>query len=239
MKKVCYFLVFSFLLAALSSCTWDGKETVKGNGDLSTETRTPDNFQSITVEGAYEVEVRPGDQQRIVIEAESNLMEYILTEVEGGKLTIKNKKDTRLRPGKDLVITVFTDELENLQVMGSGSLNSGLVTGEKVRLSVTGSGSITASAQVTELKARVKGSGHIELAGQGSEADYSITGSGKILAGKFEAKSVKANITGSGSVHCNVSDELVSSITGSGKVIYSGQPELKTSVTGSGSVRSE
>ncbi len=239
MKKVGYLLVLSFLLTPLGSCTWDSKETVKGNGELSTETRSPDNFRSVTVEGPYEIEVIAGDQPRVVIEAESNLMEYIITEVEDGKLTIKNKKDTRLRPDKDLVITVFTDELEDLRVLGSGSINTGLITGEKVRLSVIGPGSITTSAQTTELRAIVNGSGKIDIAGRGDKAHYSITGSGKIQAAEFETESARANITGSGAVHCRVNEELESSITGSGKVIYSGQPELSSKVTGSGSVRAE
>jgi len=76
-------LSFSFAQAQL----WGGKK-IKGNGDVTTITRTTDDYDALRLAGWMDFELVKGEEGTIKIEGESNLLEYIITEIEYGGLVV-------------------------------------------------------------------------------------------------------------------------------------------------------
>src|SRR5665647_3381368 len=66
-------------------------ETVKGNGQVKKENREVSAFTSLAVGGAMDVQIAYGNSNSISVEADENLLPYIETSVENGKLTINSK----------------------------------------------------------------------------------------------------------------------------------------------------
>ena len=105
------------------------------------------------------------------------------------------------------------------------------------RLSVTGSGSISADIEAESVLAKISCSGNILLSGKAENLKCSVTGSGEIEAFELPAANADCNITGSGSIEVNAQKTLAAKITGSGSVLYRNTPEVRMNVSGSGRCR--
>src|SRR5262245_28058978 len=109
MKKVfvCLFTVLLFF----SSCRFVTGERIRGNGHLTTETRSPGNFKSVSSHGSFDVIVSSGGQE-VKVEAEDNLLPYIETYVEGYTLHVDTKDNYWLRPSRKVKIFVSSPDYE-------------------------------------------------------------------------------------------------------------------------------
>ncbi|PLX22762.1 MAG: hypothetical protein C0597_01845 [Marinilabiliales bacterium] len=107
-------------------------------------------------------------------------------------------------------------------VSGSGSVLIDDLTSRQVAAMVTGSGDV-----------RIKGNKEAE------ELDVSVTGSGDFESIDIKFKEAELDITGSGSIHTYVTEEMDASITGSGRIYYKGNPLIDANITGSGKVKND
>lgn len=222
------------LVAGLSSCFDDFG--IEGNGRLQTEERDAVYFDQVSSSGSFQVYVLPGDEPSIEVTAESNLLPYIETQIDGNQLTIKTKRSRNLNNKFPIEIYLFSPQVKQLQLSGSGLIETGHLEAERFEVSVSGSGKIKASVDAGELKAILSGSGQINLNGQCSHSEMRISGSGKIASYHLEQEDCQMTISGSGEALVNVSHTLDVNISGSGNVRYINTPVIHSNISGSGKV---
>ena len=87
MKKAA--LLSIVLALSLSSCYFDGWGTgISGNGNVVEEVRDVDGFTGVEVSTGIDVFLSQGNTFEVVVEADENLQEVILTELKGDKLVV-------------------------------------------------------------------------------------------------------------------------------------------------------
>lgn len=226
-----------FLPLLLSSCFIN---CINGNGNVVSDSRTPERaFEGIAVAGSFDAIVTPYSKDSIHIEAESNLMEYILTEVEGDRLVLKTPNNTCIDPRKPVIVHIFAKNIRQLSISGSGSILTDPFKTDQLSLSIGGSGSIKATFEAEKVEANISGSGNINLAGSAQQANYRIAGSGKIQAYDLSSTECVAGISGSGNIYLTAAEKLKASISGSGSVYYKGSPSTDINISGSGGVHTQ
>ena len=242
MQTTLFKLLLTFVLVPglLAGCIvidlhGSGFETVKGSGDLISETRQVSDFESIKLEGQGKVIVTRGKTQSLVIRADDNIIPHIETIVRNRKLIISHG-NINLRP-TTLNFIITLSDLKGTSIAGSGEIigNSRFVS-ESIYAEISGSGSINLEVETARLESEISGSGSIYLAGLVDHHLARITGSGRIHAFDMLANSAAVSITGSGDCLLTVSDHLKAKITGSGDAIYRGHPRIDKNITGSGEV---
>ena len=236
-------IILTFIVTAISisaHAQW-GTKNIKGNGKLKTITRTVNDYDEVKVSGSFDVFLVAGTEGKLTIEAEENLMEYIITETTGDALIIKTQKNTNLKTSrnKNITITVPFKDLDAVSLAGSGDIsNKDLITAEHFTTSLTGSGDIILEVSAQHISGSVAGSGDLTLKGKTQDAELQVAGSGDIHAQDLRATNADANIAGSGDI-VMVCDggTLHARISGSGDIKYSGTPSREdTKVSGSGSI---
>ncbi|WP_298348054.1 head GIN domain-containing protein [uncultured Dokdonia sp.] len=238
MKKL---ITLSLVLFASTQihAQWWGK-SVKGNGELETITRNVGDYDEISVAGFFDVTLVAGNEGELTIEGESNLLEYIETEVDGDRLTIKvkNKQNLKTSWGKDIKIRVPFRDLNQVSLSGSGEIMStDVIKANNFRVSVSGSGDINLVVEASSTESRVTGSGDLVLRGSTRDHETSVTGSGDLEAGRFKADNVDAKVTGSGDIRVSCDKSIRARVTGSGDIEYVGNPTKQdTKVSGSGDI---
>lgn len=238
MKKL---ITLSLVLFASTQihAQWWGK-SVKGNGELETITRNVGDYDAINVAGFFDVTLVAGNEGELTIEGESNLLEYIETEVDGDRLTIKvkNKQNLKTSWGKDIKIRVPFRDLNQVSLSGSGEIMStDVIKANNFRVSVSGSGDINLVVEASSTESRVTGSGDLVLRGSTRDHETSVTGSGDLEAGRFQADNVDAKVTGSGDIRVSCDKSIRARVTGSGDIEYVGNPTKQdTKVSGSGDI---
>ena len=233
MKHLLIRIIFA---TALFSC--HNNETVTGSGNTTTQSRQTGSFKGIKLLGSMNIEVKKGAETNVEIVAEDNIITYIETYVDNGKLVVKYKDDVNINNSGDVLVKVTTPVLSDAEVLGSGDINGdGKFSSEgKMYFNVLGSGSIKLEVDAPSVEAKTTGSGNINLSGNTKDVEFSTLGSGEIEAGDLKAENATAKTLGSGDIHLFASVKLSATINGSGGVRYKGGAAVSSSVHGSGTV---
>lgn len=240
MKKLFITAIVLTMTLSVNAQKWWGNEKVKGNGNVTTITRSTGDYDGVNVGGFFDVILVKGKEGKVTVKGEENLMKYIVTEVKRGDLHIKVKKGVNIRTTKRLTVTVPIQSIDQVSLEGSGNIRGELLLkADSFGVSLGGSGNITLEVDATSVKSSIGGSGNIKLSGDANSFKGSIAGSGSIKAYELQVNTVKATIAGSGDIRISVKDEIKSTIAGSGSIYYKGNPpKINTKSVGSGSVRS-
>ena len=227
MKKLILSLVFLAFTAQATQAQW-GNRKVEGNGKMTTVFRSVSEYNGVSLEGFMDVELVRGNEGSLKVEAEENLQEYIITEVNNGQLEISVQRGTNLKPSQNrsIKVTVPFEDLEEVKLTGSGDIySSAVINAENFETSLTGSGDIKLPVKAKNARANITGSGDIELEGSANDFVCKVTGSGDISAFNFECERVKATIIGSGDIQVYATEELQANIPGAGDIEYRGNPK--------------
>jgi len=210
-------------------------ESITGNGPVISDERTPGKFTSLALNLGAEVRIVKANENSVMVTAQQNLTDRIITRVDGNTLVITSKGN--LISNHPIKIEVRMPEFENFEINGSGEIEfDDTVTGDYIDFSVTGSGSVNARLDVRKVTTVVTGSGTVRFSGQADDLKGEVLGSGVIDASSLIAENGQFKLSGSGEVRTHVTGRLNASVTGSGILYYTGNPELQKSVTGSGKV---
>ena len=217
---LCFFLIG--LLNPLAAQSWGNKKTIRGEGNLVKQTIDLAGFTAIALGIQADVYLTQGDDYRIEIEAQQNIIDALEKEVDDDQWNISFGNDVRVRDYEKATIWITMPTLSEVAIGGSGS-----ITGE------------TPFKGLGDIEISIGGSGDITLAGDAKDAELNIAGSGTIKAEDLKVDNVEISIAGSGKTYIHVDDGAMEvSIAGSGKVYYKGKASVSTSIAGSGSVRS-
>jgi hypothetical protein len=236
-------LLISVLVSALASAGCAHADAVTGSGRMLTESRTAAGFEAVQLEASVKLVLRQGKQEALQIKADDNLLPLIetLVETRGGAptLVVRWKRGTNIRSSSDSVVTVDAIRLRGLSVSGSGSIEAGSLTTDRLRMGVSGSGDVRVSdLTADDVEASIAGSGDVWAGGRAARLKVNIAGSGDADLSALTAEEVKVSIAGSGDAKVSAEQALSVSIAGSGDVRYGGKvTAVKTSIVGSGDVR--
>ncbi len=240
MKKIITLgLALSFV--AITNAQW-GKR-IKGNGNEVTIERSVGEYDAIALAGWFDVELISGTEGEITLKGESNLLEYIKTEVKGGKLVVKTQKGVNLRPSSwksGILVVVPVESINAVSLSGSGDIMSRTtLKSDSFETRISGSGDIVLDVEANSVKASMSGSGDIKLNGTASDLDVQVSGSGDINAYGLKADYVKVQVSGSADVEVTANESISARVSGSGDISYKGNPKkIETKSSGSGDISS-
>src|SRR4028118_1859464 len=136
--------LFTFLLFALASCNFVGGKRVKGNGNIRTEERNVSSFNEVEVHGAIKLYVSQGDLKPVKIEADENLMQYVVLEQDGDRITVKPRDGFNLQASDDMKVYVTSPVFKAIDVSGACDIlgETKIDQRESMNLHVSGAGEI-------------------------------------------------------------------------------------------------
>ena len=238
MKKLIITSIVLLIAVNMNAQSWWNSKKVKGNGKIVTKTRTVSDFDGIAAGGSFDVILVKGKEGKITIKGEENIMPYIVSEVKGGTLKIKYKKNTNVRLTRRMTITVPFRDIDHISLGGSGNVKTEtIIKGDEVSFSLGGSGNIIAKVEADKTRSSIGGSGDIRLIGKTNYFKCSIAGSGSIKGYDLETNELKASIAGSGSIKATVNKKIKATVVGSGSIYYKGNPtHIDNKSIGSGDV---
>lgn len=227
------------LSLSLHAQNWSkNNRSIKGNGNIIKENRTTESFNGINIGGNFDIVLNKGEEGKLVIEAEENIIPYIVTKVVKNNLQIRFKKNVNVKTTNKLLIKVSYASLTKLALGGSGTIESNNpIKTNDLKIHLAGSGNITLPLETNEVVTAISGSGNIRVSGRTKLIKTVITGSGSIHAYDLTTNEINAKITGSGSVKTTVTKKIKSKIIGSGNIYYKGEPtHIDSKTIGSGDV---
>jgi hypothetical protein len=178
---------------------------VAGDGRLAhdvRDVRAIGSVNAIDVSGPLEVNLRVGPVASLEVEADSNLLPMIRTEVANGVLRMW--VEGSVRSANSLRITCTLASLRDANASGSGRLTISDLNGAPFNFSKSGSGAANLSGRVSRLDVRHSGSGAINAGAlHTQEANLALSGSGRMSLGPLQGSALTVNLRGSGSLQAS------------------------------------
>ncbi len=230
-KMILLFCAF----VTITSCYY---RSVRGNGNVQTQSRNIGQFSGVSLLGSMNIILQKGDKNEVELSAEENILPYVETYVENDRLIVKFRDNVNVTTHEDVVVKVTTPRIREIVLTGSGDIQSEskFVSDDRVKIDQTGSGNVKLDLSAPAVEVSIKGSGDVDLQGETREAKFESMGSGNINAGALKSESTDAHILGSGDIHVFASIKLNANIMGSGNVTYKGGGAVTQHVMGSGEV---
>jgi len=200
-------------------------------------------FNAINVAGPFDVFITQGSTESVKVEAPSDVIDRILTEVNNGVLKVYSKHDTFNWGNwwgnhKKIAVYVVAKDLNAISLTGSGdvSFKEGFTT-NSLKLRISGSGDMTGKIEVKTLESSVSGSGDMRLTGHANSNTVSLVGSGDYTARNLVTASTAIRLTGSGDAYIHATEKIDAALHGSGDIHCSGNPKnVSKSKSGSGDI---
>ncbi|MBV4359484.1 head GIN domain-containing protein [Pinibacter aurantiacus] len=234
MKQISVIIASIAILFSMNAC-----KKVVGEGPVVTQERTTSAFTALHSKISSDVFFSNGNEYKIRIEAQQNIIDVMETIISGSELQIRFRNDVNIKSHEAIRVYVTAPEVKSFTQSGSGTVNvQNDLTVDNLNLQISGSGNIKISkVEGDQISSHISGSGNIQVAqGTANKVNADISGSGNIDLINVLSKNASTTTSGSGGIKVYVTDNLDSRISGSGTVWYRGNPRVSANISGSGRV---
>jgi hypothetical protein len=201
------------------------------------------SFDRIRVEGPFEVQLTTGKSPGARAEGAARATEGLDIRVEGTTLIVRaalngwGEQPVAGSTGAP-VIRVSTQAIRSAAVIGGGQLTiDGAIKGQRIDLSLTGSGSLGAAAlDADQFNATLLGSGSMKLGGRAAKVRLITSGSGTIDATPLSAGDLILRLEGPGETRATARFTANVTTTGLGAATVFGKPACTVKATAGGPI---
>ncbi len=205
-----------------------GAQSVKGNGTVAKRTYNVGSFDKIELNGIFNTVLTQGTEEKVVIETDENLQQYIKPVVNGGTLRIELKDDVSIKNTTKMDVYVTLKDLKTLSNNGVGNISSGgKISLSELKIESNGVGNINLDLEAGKLVLEMASVGNIKLEGSADEGDFLISGVGNVKAEDMSIKTLKIKCSGVGNANVYVTDVIYPAIEGAGNIRCKGNPTVK------------
>lgn len=215
------------------------QKKVDGSGNVTIVEYEVDPFTALELDGVFHVYIRQGNQEKVEVETDDNLHQYVIVENRGKKLVIDTKNKVNFRKKKRMDVFVTIKDLERLKISGVGNVESdGVLELSDLELRVKSVGKVNLELVADYLEADINSVGNVILAGKIKKADIENGGVGKLAAYDLENEVLDIRSSGVGKTEVYASREIAIKSTGVGNVFYKGDAVVtKLNIRGVGRVK--
>ncbi len=231
MKRLVFLLFISAFAAVFPSC-----ETKYGSGEIITVQKSVPEFNAVSISGNINAELRNGPQ-KVVIEADDNLMEFIRTDVEGNKLKIsteiKSLRDAHIRvyitaPGINRVSTSAGAEL---------ALKDDLSSPERIQLVTSSAGEIEGRVDAPFVELDASSGSEIKVKGRTRNLQVDASSGADVEASGLMAENTEVSASSGSAAKVHASVSLKASASSGAGIKYRGGGETTINQSSGGTVK--
>lgn len=220
-------LVTSLLSLSLFSCNFDMNfGSIQGNGNVQLENRTLNqSFNAIKASQGLEVYLTQGNEERIVIEADENLIKLIKTEVKDNELRIYAEKNIGYASSKKIMVT-FKDLSKITSTSGSDVISTNTITANHLELNSSSGSDMKLNVKTTTLHCNSSSGSDIKISGNTQKLVADASSGSDIKASELIAISSQVKATSGADITVNTAKELTADANSGGDIKYYGNPDI-------------
>lgn len=234
MKNLMIVLVGTSIL--FSACK---KAIIKPSSEITSVERVVDAFDGIDVSDAVEVSITYANtEQKVVVEANSNLHAYVLTDFVGGKLKIHLKNKIVFLNNTTIKVHVTMPKMVYLKASGASEVSfSNQMVADHLDIDASGASEISGSLQAASTSITLSGASEINFQGASNLATFDLSGASKFESLNFHTNELNVDLSGASEAFVRVNNNLNLTASGASEFHYSGNCVIDVlSLTGSSTI---
>lgn len=230
MKKSIQFIALLLVILALPvlyASNPANTNKINGNGIVITQDRQVSSFHAIKVSGGIDVVLSQGNDLKLQVEADENLLALIRTEVKDGVLNIYH--DGAIQNAKEMKVHLTFKQLDAITASGGCDIESKhKLSFSTLKLDISGGCDIELNCKADNLECKQSGGCDVELSGEAQKGTFNVTGGCDLKASEFRLKKCTVDASGGSDVSVFATGELAITATGASDVSYFGNPAKVT-----------
>lgn len=222
----------------LSGCHSDHYRS--GSDKIIKQTRPVSDFTEIEVGGAFEVFLRQSESPGVIVEADAEIIEQIVTKVEGSRLKIylKNNSTHWMRDIDEMKVYISIKDLKYLDLSGAVDMvTENRISGTDLKLDASGASEVKLELAMQSLNMDLSGASELTLTG--TAVTVRLDGSGASDIEAFGLAVTDLTVYGSGAIEAavNVTNTLKANMSGACTIRYKGNPKVDIHSSGASSIK--
>lgn len=197
------------LLLVLSTTSLLGyAETIIGNGKETAVKREVLDFNQLSIQGTYQINLTAGQQQEVTITSDENILDKIITEVKDKTLFIYSMQGASLQLSKPIMVNITVPKIEGIMVSGSNQITANQIDGKRLEVESSGNQQFILNGKINELKLHAAGATKFDAE--------------NLIARKVDIKaegSAEIKVYASNEIHTKTSGSIALQIFGDPKVV--------------------
>jgi hypothetical protein len=225
MKRI-HFLI-ALVLPLLFSCNihaGNWLKSVHGNGHVTKDTRQVESFDGVKASAGINVFLFQGNEEKVVVEADDNLLDCIKTEVKGS--TLHCYIDCNVHFSSKMNVYVNYKMLNKIDA-SSGSDVSGetVIKTESLSIGVSSGADVKVDVDAQNVYCEVSSGSDATIVGKASYFRGNASSGADIKAGDLKVATCDATASSAGEIKISVSESIEANASSGGDITYYGHPE--------------
>ena len=226
--------VILFTAIFISSCGVDMFNRIDGNRNVVTKKRKlNDEFTAVKVSTGIDLYITQGNRTSLTVEADENLHDIIMTEVENGLLKIYSEKNIWRAKARKVYLTVTTLE-ELTATSGSDVYTENTITANDFKVSVSSGADARISVQAGSVTSSASSGSDLKITGESENHMSKATSGSSINAFGLESKNVTVKVSSGADINVFASESIDAKASSGGDIDYRGNPKKINKKTSSG-----
>ncbi|MDP2685983.1 MAG: head GIN domain-containing protein [Aequorivita sp.] len=208
----------------LSACNFNINTGENGNGNVVTQERNvTEDFTEVRGSAGLDVYLTQGDENKIVVEADENLQQYIEADIEEGKLHITTSENIGRSKAKKVYVTY--KELNTVEASsGADVTGNSVIKSENISLKSSSGAQLNVEIFAKNLTAKTSSGADIIVSGKASSLKADASSGSELNAKELLVLECNAEASSGAEVTVNVKDNLETNVSSGGEVNYYGNP---------------
>jgi hypothetical protein len=201
---------------------------VQGSGTVAVQTHAVSSFTRLHLSVHGTVELVQSAEEKVVVEADDNLLDYINVVNSGRTLYVTNESKLRGPEFTSLRITVHLRQLATLDLAGHGAVRcqNALTPLGALQVKINSVGDTDLWVEAAELTVSLACEGNVTLRGHGEQVTLKTAASGHLDAAGLVAQHLKLRNLSAGNVALYAEQTIAIQHLGAGSVQYAGPARL-------------
>ncbi len=235
---------------------WNGRRTtVRGSGNLVTRTKAAPDFRAVGASRGIEVII--GGTDKIIIEADDNVLDYVVAEVEGGILRITLPEKVNVRNASITVRIPNNGKIEALRASSGAEIRTeSALKATDLDIRLSSAAALIAALKAkrctigmssgTEMKAAVdfgtcdiqlSSGSSVRLSGKADAMTAGLSSGSELNAFELEARTCNVGVSSGAEADVNCSGELTARASSGGSVEYMGDCKVNKQCSSGGAIQ--
>lgn len=197
---------------------------VEGSGNVKSETRDIKNFTGVKTSTSIDIYLTQGSDFKVVVEADDNIIDEIVTEVKDGVLTVYLDR-VNITRSKKMEVHVTMKEIDYISASSAGDvIGMSPVKAENLRIRTSSAGDVRVEVEAKNLDLSTSSSGDITISGEADYLEASTSSAGDIKAYDLTVREADVSASSAGDIKITVTEKLRARSSSAGDIYYMGNP---------------
>lgn len=237
MKTTTKIIAMLVVLFITSSCFMDGVMGIKGNRNVISENRNiSSKFEKIDIQQGIRLYLTQGNTTSLKVEADENILDLLITEVENNELKIYFKKNVYKAKARNVYLT--TKNISSIEASSGSSVKTeNTWQSSDFQINTSSGSSVKINVNANAVTSSSSSGSTIKLYGKTNTFSAKASSGSSIDADELLSKNVSAKVSSGANIRVNASGKLTAKASSGGSIGYEGNPtEINKDTSSGGSV---